>query len=480
MADTGEASNQHQLHMVFFPLMADGHILPLFDIARLFASRGNVKATFITTPANAPILSHSLVSDIHLEILPFPSQEAGLPPGVENIGHATGPTALPRFLTAVRLLGLGLDPLLDRLSPKPSCLVSDGGMPWTAESAARLGIPRLVFHGNGYFAVCVMDALRRAPPPPESTKEEFEVMGLPGEVRMLRSQMWTEEVSKVVAKAAEAEGKSFGVVMNSFDELEGEYVDHYRKVMGRRAWSIGPVSLWRNIVEKTIRGEKENIDEHECLRWLDSKPTNSIIYICFGSVINICSAQLGEIAMALEALGQQFIWVIKRPLDLNPSKVEEEWLPSGFEDRNQGKGLVIKGWVPQAMILDHRATGGFVTHCGWNSTLEGISSGVPMVTWPVFAEQFMNEKLITEVLRVGVPVGTKKYWPRVVEEANVGREMIEEAIKKVMAGEEAEEMRKRAGDLKDMAWKAVEEGGSSYKGFSDLLRELRSFHARDA
>ncbi|KAF7811001.1 scopoletin glucosyltransferase-like [Senna tora] len=138
----------------------------------------------------------------------------------------------------------------------------------------------------------------------------------------------------------------------------------------------------------------------------------------------------------------------------------------------EGKGLIIRGWAPQVLILDHEAVGGFVTHCGWNSTLEGISAGVPMVTWPRSADQFYNEKFVTEVARIGVGVGAKKYVES--EEDNVKKEAIEKALKEIMEGEEAEEMRNRVKNFGKMAKQAMEEGGSSYLGFSALIEELKS------
>ncbi|PKI33541.1 hypothetical protein CRG98_046097 [Punica granatum] len=182
------------------------------------------------------------------------------------------------------------------------------------------------------------------------------------------------------------------------------------------------------------------------------------------------ASQLHEIALGLEASGQPFVWVVKKDEAVEEGK--EDWLPQGYEDRMQGKGLIIRGWAPQVLILDHRAVGGFVTHCGWNSTLEGISAGVPMVTWPVAAEQFYNEKFITEVLRIGAPVGVKQ-WMRQVGDS-VKSEQVEKAVRKVMVGEEAEEMRAQARELSKMAKKAVEEGGSSHSDLMALLEELKS------
>ncbi|RAL39665.1 hypothetical protein DM860_003198 [Cuscuta australis] len=267
-----------------------------------------------------------------------------------------------------------------------------------------------------------------------------------------------------------SEETSFGVIFNSFYELEPEYAEHYRNVLGRRSWFVGPVSLSnRDTEDKAQRREKSSISEKECLEWLDSKKPHSVVYVCFGSVASFADSQLREMAAGIEASGQEFIWAIR-----TPAGEKEEWMPEGFEERTRGKGMIIRGWAPQVLILDHGLVGAFVTHCGWNSTLEAVCVGVPMVTWPVFAEQFINEKLVTDILRTGVGVGSKK-WKRLGSDG-VKREAVSETIKKVMVGEEAEEMRNRAKALKGKAREAVEEGGSSHSGLSDLLDELRTYH----
>ena len=137
----------------------------------------------------------------------------------------------------------------------------------------------------------------------------------------------------------------------------------------------------------------------------------------------------------------------------------------------EGTGLIIRGWAPQVLILDHPAVGGFVTHCGWNSTLEGVAAGVPMVTWPVGAEQFYNEKLVTEVLKTGVGVGVQKWAPGVGD--FIGSEAVEKAIRRMME-EEGEEMRNRATELGKKAKRAVGKDGSSYLNLDALIEELKS------
>ena len=164
--------------------------------------------------------------------------------------------------------------------------------------------------------------------------------------------------------------------------------------------------------------------------------------------------------MGLKASGQQFIWVVRKGKN---EKEEEGWLPKGFEKRMEGKGLIIRGWAPQMLILDHEAVGGFVTHCGWNSILEGVTVGLPMVTWPMVAEQFYNEKLVTEVLKIGVGVGAHQ-WIKVMVD-DIKKEEIKEAVRLIMVGEEAEEIRSRAKALGMMAKRVIEEEGSSYSEY---------------
>ncbi|CAI0407727.1 unnamed protein product [Linum tenue] len=133
-----------------------------------------------------------------------------------------------------------------------------------------------------------------------------------------------------------------------------------------------------------------------------------------------------------------------------------------FEERVSPRGMVIRGWAPQVLILSHPSVGGFLTHCGWNSSLEGISAGVPLVTWPMFADQFCNEKLIVEVVRTGVKV-----------EVLVTREQVERAVRLAMdGGEEEEARRKRAQELAGMARRAVGNGGSSHKNVAMLIEDI--------
>ncbi|KAL2939353.1 Scopoletin glucosyltransferase [Bienertia sinuspersici] len=463
---------QKAVEEVFFPFMAHGHMIPTLHTAKLFAAQKGVKATIITTPLNAATFNKSIKGSrehgdrvINIEVFRFPGQEVGLPEGFENLEQVLGPGLHSQFFEAADMLQEQLEQYLEDV--QPNCLVADMFFPWATESAARFNIPRLVFHGFCSFSLCAQEIVRLHEPFKNVTSDEelFVVPSLPDEIQFTRLQIPDElqtdeenEYKKRMRRVRESEIESYGVIVNSFYELEPDYADFYKEKLRSRAWSIGPVSLSnRNTQEKSHR-KRALINEHECLQWLASKKPNSIIYISFGSTASVIAPQLREIATTLEASEQDFIWVVRN----EDNRKSEEWLPIGFEQRTVGKGLILMGWAPQVLILEHEATGAFVTHCGWNSTLEGISAGVPMVTWPIFAEQFYNEKLVTQILKTGVPVGAKK-WNRTLSiEEMVKQEAVEKALREIMVGNEAKERRARAKKLKEMAQKAVEDGGSSY------------------
>ncbi|XP_058746617.1 scopoletin glucosyltransferase-like [Vicia villosa] len=273
------------------------------------------------------------------------------------------------------------------LEQHPDCIVADMFFPWATDSALKFGIPRLVFHGTCFFSLCATKCYSIYQPfrSVSSDSEPFVISNLPGEIKITRLQTapfedWKEleGMAKLMHEAKDSEIKSFGVVVNSFYELENVYADYYRNVLGRKAWHIGPLPLWNK--EASI-----SIDQHQhvCLKWLDTMKTNSVVYVCHGSMAHFSNSQLREIAMGLEALEQKFIWVVRKS-----EEDGEEWLPEQFEERKEGNGMILRGWAPQVMILEHEAIGAFVTHCGWNSVLEGAIAGVPMVTWPMASEQF--------------------------------------------------------------------------------------------
>lgn len=484
-----------KLQIFFFPYILGGHLIPMIDLARVFASRG-VKATVVTTPHNAllfrkPILrDQKLGHDIGFQTIEFPAEEFGLPDGCENeLITTSGDMFNKLFMAAMKLQ----DPLEHFLrKTRPDCLVSDRLYPWTAGVANRLGIPRIVFDGTGCFSHCVEESLRRYRPHEKvvSDTETFVLPGLPDKVELKRSMLPdyvnTENgLTLFLNEALEGELKSHGVVVNSFYDLEEAYADFFKYEMGRKTWHIGPVSLCnRKSIDKLERGIEASIDKHSCLGWLDGKEPSSVLYISFGSMPRITPAQLVEIAHGLEASDHPFIWVIGRILrsssESNKQQDQrvEDLLPKGFEERMKAskRGLIIQGWAPQLLILEHKAVGGYMNHCGWNSIIEGVTAGLPMITWPFASDQFYNERFVTNVINIGISIGSEEWVPlKAQPRVTVKRDRVRDAVDRLMGGDvEVMEMRKRAKRFAAKAKKAVERGGSSDADIVAFIKEFKS------
>ncbi|KAL3813363.1 hypothetical protein ACJIZ3_014631 [Penstemon smallii] len=460
-------------------------MIPLVETARQI-SRHKAKATILLTNLNAAQFSSSIERDKHhhgLDInireIKFPNVQVGLPEDCESLSSITTTELALKFDKALSLLQ---EPVLELLKQdKADCIVSDFFLPWTTQVAEKLGIPRLIFQAAGFFPLCVYHSLITHKPfiGVHSDSETFTVPELPHVIKMSKRQIpdfVTQEsenpTSEIFVNAAKTEETSYGVIVNSFKELEPDYVDHYRTKICRKVWHIGPVSLCnKETKDKAQRAELPTmaLAAENCLNWLDAQEPNSVVYVSFGTLCLISDTQLREIAMGLESSQQKFIWAVKYDEHNKGFR-----LPQGFEERIEGKGLIINGWAPQLMILEHESVGGFLTHCGWNSLLEGITAAVPMITWPISSEQFDNEKLVTEILKIGVGIGVQGWSKRTdVNRALIGSENIAKVVKNFMIDEEAMEMRNRVSCLSDEAKKAVEVGGSSYSDIEALLEELR-------
>ena len=486
-----------QIHFVMLPLGTQGHLIPMIDIARLLAQRMNIIVTIVTTPSNAARFNSIIHRDIqsglpiHVLQLQFPHTEAGLPEGSESLDTLPSPTFVKNFMHAVSLLQQPLEKMLQELNPNPSCIVSDKHIVWAGETAQKFHIPRILFDGMSCFARLFDHTLYtlKAHESVSEISKPFLIPGLPDRIELTKAQLpgsfnpgSDQILNKIREKVREAEEGAYGVLVNSFEELEGEYLKEHKKKSGEKVWCIGPVSLCnKDELDKAQRGysnyKASNDKEKDCLlKWLDSWAHGSVVYACLGSLNRLMPSQLVELGLGLETSKRPFVWVIRGACI---RKEFENWLKEDkFEERIRGQGLLIRGWAPQVLILSHPAIGGFLTHCGWNSTVEGVSAGVPMVTWPLFAEQFYNEKFIVQVKKIGVRVGAEMVVHLGEEEEKFGvlvkRNQIKEAIDKVMDdGKEGEERRLRAKKLAEAAKEAVEEDqGSSYLNITLLLDDI--------
>ncbi|KAK4267873.1 hypothetical protein QN277_024599 [Acacia crassicarpa] len=276
-----------------------------------------------------------------------------------------------------------------------------------------------------------------------------------------------------------------GVLFNSFEALEPETIRALREETLNQAkkeeektttqvYAVGPIIQSGSSNEINGSGHSDY-----CLTWLNNQPERSVLYVSFGSGGTLSQDQLNELAHGLELSEARFLWVVRAPSKVSSAAYLDntlnennplDFLPEGFLERTKERGLVVPSWAPQIPILKHSSVGGFLSHCGWNSTLEGIIHGVPFITWPLFAEQRTNAVLLVHGLKVAV-------WPKANEDANGGiveRKEIAEAIRRLMMeGEESDGIRERINALKLEADNALKEDGASTMTLSAFAYSLR-------
>ncbi|KAJ4753503.1 Glycosyltransferase [Rhynchospora pubera] len=480
---------QTKLRVFVIPSFATGHLLPMTDLACLLAIHPNVEPTIMTTPANATLIHSTLdhLADmghpVQLLIYPFPS--VGLPPGIENLATAS-PSDEWRIYKAHDMCQPAHESILK--AHRPDAVIADIPFWWVTDIAAELSIPRITFHPVGVFSQVVMfnlfkirsDIVARD----VTNAELVNVPDLPGpDINIPASELPTflvkdDFLADMWMKMITAQLDGFGVVINTCYELEPEYCEFYRKVYAKRAYFVGPVALSSGGTNQAIvkRGGNGNM---ACLDWLDSKEKGSVVYVCFGSWCHFTKAQLSELAFGLEDSGKNFLWVAKGGED-----EKFNWMPERWEERVGSRGLVIRGWAPQVAILQHKSVGAFLTHCGWNSLLEAASYGVPVLTWPLVFEQFINERLPVELKGWGTRVweGGNR-GPKPTEKELVPREVIADTVSKFMEpGGKGDIARDKAQEMAAMAKTAMQEGGSSWNDITclihDLMKEKVKFNVR--
>nr|AMQ26113.1 UDP-glucose:isoflavone 7-O-glucosyltransferase [Pueraria montana var. lobata] len=267
---------------------------------------------------------------------------------------------------------------------------------------------------------------------------------------------------KVFLDIATSMRNSYGILVNTFDASERRVVEAFNE--GLMEGTTPPVFCIGPVVSAPCSG-----DDNGCLSWLDSQPSHSVVFLSFGSMGRFSRTQLREIAIGLEKSEQRFLWVVRSEFEEGDS-VEppslDELLPEGFLERTKGKGMVVRDWAPQAAILSHDSVGGFVTHCGWNSVLEAVCEGVPMVAWPLYAEQKLNKVILVEEMKVGLAVKQNK--DGLVSSTELG-----DRVKELMDSDRGKEIRQRIFKMKIGATEAMTEGGSSVVAMNRLVEIWR-------
>nr|UAJ48096.1 flavonoid O-glycosyltransferase UGT88D16 [Scutellaria baicalensis] len=256
--------------------------------------------------------------------------------------------------------------------------------------------------------------------------------------------------------------RSAGIVVNSFDALVKRAKEALDKGLSIPNAPTPPVYFIGPLVAEP--DAKNSGEEHECLRWLEKQPSRSVVFLCFGRRGLLSGEQLKAMAVGLENSGHRFLWSVRSPPEKQDATAAEldELLPEGFLERTRDRGFVVKSWAPQTAVLSHGAVAGFVTHCGRSSILEAVSFGVPMIAWPLYAEQRVNRVFMVKEMGVALPL----------EEAAdgfVAAAELEKRVKELMESKAGEEVRERVTEMKKAAMAAMREKGSSLLALQKLI-----------
>jgi len=252
--------------------------------------------------------------------------------------------------------------------------------------------------------------------------------------------------------------RASAIVFNTYDELESDVMNALYS-MFPSLYTIGPVpSLLNQTPHNHLESLGSNLwkEDTKCLEWLESKEPKSVVYVNFGSITVMTQDQLLEFAWGLANSKKPFLWIIRPDLVIGGSVI----LPSEFENEILDRGL-IASWCPQEKVLNHPSIGGFLTHCGWNSTIESICAGVPMLCWPFFADQPTNCQYISNIWEIGIEIDT-----------NVKREEIAKLINELMSEDKGKKMRQKAMQLKKKAEENTSPGGCSYMNLDKVIKEV--------
>ncbi|XP_059653297.1 UDP-glycosyltransferase 85A8-like isoform X3 [Cornus florida] len=259
-------------------------------------------------------------------------------------------------------------------------------------------------------------------------------------------------------KELEALDKASAIIINTFDALEQEVLDAL-SAMYPRVYSVGPLhSMVNQISDQTMRSIGSNLwkEELECIKWLDSKQTNSVVYVNFGSIAVMTPHQLTEFAWGLANSQKPFLWITRPDLVTGENAI----LPALFLHDTKERGM-LASWCPQEQVLNHASVGGFLTHSGWNSTIESISGGVPVICWPFFAEQQTNCRYSCVEWGIGMEI-----------DSDVKREEVEKLVRELMEGGRGKEMKEMTMEWKRKAEVAIGPGGSSQLHLDKLVNEV--------
>ncbi|XP_004512576.2 7-deoxyloganetic acid glucosyltransferase-like [Cicer arietinum] len=459
-------------HVLIFPCPAQGHVNSMLKLAELLALQ-NMNITFLNTEYihNRLIRFNDSIQALSLTYPKF--QFKTIPDFHDEEKHPGFGEKIGDVIMSLSLNGKPyLRDMIVSEVPKISCIILDGVFgDLVTDLASEFGIQLIHFRTISaccFWAYLCVPKLLESNEIPIRGDEDMDriIRNAPGMENVLRCRdlpsFFRENkhnlsLDKLVVRTQQS-FKANALILNTFEDLESPILSQIR-LHFPKLYTIGPLHHHLNNTKKTtttlINSNLFQVDR-TCMTWLDSQPLKSVIYVSFGSTTPMKSEEVIEIWHGLMNSEKRFLWVIR------PNMVQgKEVLLKELEEKTKERGLIV-GWVPQEEVLAHKAIGAFLTHSGWNSTLESVVCGVPMICWPFFADQQINSRFVSEVWKIGLDMKDV-----------CDRKVVENMVNDLMVNRK-EEFLKSAMEMSKLSCKSVSPSGSSYDNFQALIWYIRS------
>jgi UDP-glucosyl transferase 73C len=470
-------------HLLLLPSLGIGHLIPFSELAKRLAARGFLVSFFVSSSHGLSIARKKMADTANIRIVELHLSQEIKPEATENESNATDQIP-PILLFNHTLLQDAFQKLLFseddngfQLNP-PLCIVTDFLLSWTVSMATQLGIPRVNVECSSAYSQNLFEILwSNLPRSLERTNSGRYIVSHEAKCTLLsRSHMppelpdadethWTYKANGEYFRLSK---QSWMSITNTFHALEGDHVNEFQKRYAGPVRSIGPLLPDSFLSGQYLTTPTAQLAAAE-LEWLDHRSPGSVVYVSFGSQCFISSSQITELALGLEASGKPFLWVLKLPAsDENNPNLDD------FYRRTEQQGRIVSGWTDQLAILSHPSVGAFISHCGWNSALEAISIGVPLICWPLVGDQYFNARLIVDEAKVGIEVAKSDE-----EDQMVTRDEIEKSVRTLMdddhrGDERIKSLKENCKKFKELAKKAVSEDGSSSMNFDVFVEDILS------
>ncbi|XP_027361293.1 gallate 1-beta-glucosyltransferase-like [Abrus precatorius] len=462
--------NTDIVHVLLVSFPGQGHVNPLLRLGKCLASNG-LLVTFCTPESwGKQMREASNISDEEVSIgegfLRFEWLEDGWDeeePRREDLDQylpqleIAGKQALSRIINHHAQRGRPV-----------SCLINNPFIPWVSDLAQSLSLPSAMLWVQSCASFSAYyHYYHKLVPFPSETEPEIDVQlpcmpllkydQVPSFLHPITPYPFLRRA--IMGQFANLE-KPFCILMDTFQELEHDIVEHMSKIFPIK--TVGP--LFKAPHESTVRGDLLKADD--CImEWLNSKAPSSVVYISFGSVVYLKQEQVDEIAYGLLDSGVCFLWVMKPPHKHSGNEVHV--LPRDFLEKAGNKGKVVR-WSPQEQVLSHPSVACFVTHCGWNSSMEALTSGVPLVAFPQWGDQVINGKYLVDVFQVGVRMCRGEASNELIK-----RDEVKQCLLEATVGPRVPCMKHNAFKFKAAAEAALAPSGSSHCNMQAFVDEVR-------